>query len=68
MLILYATHRASGRTKLVGHEGSAAVVEEVARVGATNRAAPIEAVRAGSADRTTAEDVCAVTRHGQFER
>ena len=68
MLILYATHRASGRTADIGHDGNAAVVKEVARVGATNRAAPIEAVRAGSANRTTADAVCAVTCHGQFKR
>lgn len=66
MSILEATHRESARSVAVEHVGNAAVEEEVARVSATNRTAPIVAAGTDTVERTIAAE--AVARHGQFKR
>jgi len=64
--ILKATHRVPGSSVVGAHDGTAAVEEEAARIGAANRTAPIEAVGTNIVDcwwiRT------AVAREGQFKR
>ncbi len=64
--ILKATHRVTARAIVGVHIGTGTAEVEVARVGATNRTAPIEAVGPNIAERTIA--VAAAARHGQFKR
>ncbi len=66
MSILKAAHRASVRSAAGTHVGIAANEEEVARSGAANRTAPIEAAGTDRAERTNAE--VADARHGQFKQ
>ncbi len=64
--ILKATNRESVRSAVGIHSGSAATAAEVARIGAANRTAPIDAVGTDTVERTIAVE--AVARHGQFKR
>ena len=64
--ILKATNRKAACSAVDDQAGSAAEEVEVARVGTTNRTAPIGAAGPDIVERTIAE--VAVARHGQFER
>lgn len=66
MSILKAAHREPVCSVVGTHEGIAAIEAEVARKGAANRTAPIDAAGTDTVERTTAE--VAVARHGQFKR
>ena len=64
--ILKAAHRLSARSVAGVHEGIAAAEVEVARIGTTNRTAPIVAVGADIVERPTA--AAADARHRQLKR
>jgi hypothetical protein len=64
--ILKATNRESESSVAGIHTGTAATEVEVARTGAANRTAPIDAAGTDTEERTIAAD--AVARHGQFKR
>lgn len=65
MSILKATHRDSECSVVGDHIGIAATEEEVTRIGAANRTAPILAAGTDIVERTIA--AVAAARHGQFE-
>ena len=65
-LILDATHRVSVTSEDGGHIGIGAADAEYARVGATNRTAPIGALGPNIGEITNVD--VAVARHGQFNR
>ena len=65
MSILKATNSAPACSVAGVHAGIAAIEGEVARIGAANRTAPIEAEGTDTEERTITVD--AVARHGQFK-